>query len=137
MLVRGLLPYYPNRIGYDDRDVPATWRAGANELPAAVPRHGGAVVTFDAKPLHAITGRVQLTQPGAGTLRVHGARHDEQTRIGDSGRFYFEDVPAGDYAADIALDAGGQAHCSLQVPAADAGVIQLGRIDCTHAETAP
>jgi outer membrane usher protein len=134
VLVRGLLPYYPNRIGYDDADVPATWRAGVNQLPAAVPRHGGAVVTFDARPLHAIAGRVQLARPGAGTLRVHDAQHEEETRIGASGRFYFEDLPQGDYSVDIALDNGAHAQCKLQVPAATAGVTHLGQIDCTEAE---
>ena len=135
VLVRGLLPYYPNRIGYDDDDVPATWRAGVNELPAAVPRHGGALVIFDAKPLRAIAGSVRLAQPGAGTLRLHGAHGDAETRIGSSGRFYIEDVMPGEYGVEIALDDGAHASCTLQVPAAVAGVTQLGPIDCIPAET--
>jgi outer membrane usher protein len=134
VLVRGLLPYYPNRIGYDDADVPATWRAGANQLTVAVPRHGGAVVSFDASPLRAIAGSVRLAQAGAGVLRLHGAQHDAQSRIGDSGRFYFEDVPAGDYAIEIDLDSGAHARCAVQVPAV-AGVARLGEIDCTQVET--
>lgn len=135
VLVRGLLPYYPNRIGYDDADVPATWRTGVNQQDVAVPRHGGAVVSFDAAPLHAIAGSVRLAQPGAGTLRLRGAQREIETRIGNSGRFYFEDVPAGKYAVEIDLDDGAHASCALQVPAIVAGVTQLGQIDCTHAET--
>jgi outer membrane usher protein len=134
VLVRGLLPYYPNRIGYDDADVPATWRAGANQLTVAVPRHGGAVVHFDASPLRAIAGSVRLAQAGAGVLRLHGAQHDAESRIGGSGRFYFEDVPAGAYAIEIELDSGAHARCAVQVPAV-AGVARLGEIDCTQAET--
>jgi outer membrane usher protein len=135
VLVRGLLPYYPNRIGYDDADVPATWRAGVNELPAVVPRHGGALVVFDAKPLHAIAGSVHVAHGGAGTLRLHGAQGDIDTRIGSSGRFYFEDLAPGAYDVELEFDDGARAHCKLQVPAASAGVTRLGQIDCTPAET--
>ncbi|WP_166212241.1 fimbria/pilus outer membrane usher protein [Cognatiluteimonas telluris] len=134
VLVRGLLPYYPNRIGYDDEDVPATWRAGVNELPAAVPRHGGALVLFDASPLRAIAGSLHLAHPGPGLLRLHGAQADLDTRIGSSGRFYLEDVAPGAYEVQVELDDGTHAHCTLQVPVAAAGVNQLGTIDCTAAE---
>jgi outer membrane usher protein len=134
VLVRGLLPYYPNRIGYDDEDVPATWRAGVDQLPAAVPRHGGALVLFDASPLRAIAGSLRLAHPGAGRLRLHGAQADVETRIGSSGRFYLEDVAPGAYEAQVELDDGARARCTLQVPAAAAGVTRLGAIDCAAVE---
>jgi outer membrane usher protein len=130
LLVRELLPYYPNRIGYDDDDVPADWNTGPNALTVAVPRHGGAVVPFQARPLRAITGSLRLPRSGAATLRLHGDGHDYSTRIGGSARYYLEDVAPGAYALEVELDDGARAHCTLQVPVLAPGVTRLEPVEC-------
>jgi outer membrane usher protein len=130
VLVRGLLPYYPNRIGYDDDDVPADWSTGPNALTVAVPRHGGAVVPFQAHPLRAITGSLHLPHGGAATVRLRSDGHDYSTRIGGSARYYLEDVAPGAYALEVELDSGARAHCTLQVPALAPGVTRLEPVEC-------
>jgi len=130
LLVRDLLPYYPNRIGYDDDDVPADWATGPNALTVAVPRSGGAVVPFQARPLRAITGSLRLPQAGAATVRLHGEGHDYSTRIGSSARYYLEDVAPGAYALEVELDSGAHARCTLQVPVLAPGVTRLDPAEC-------
>ena len=130
LLVRDLLPYYPNRIGYDDDDVPADWTTGPNALTVAVPRSGGAVVPFQARPLRAITGSLRLPQAGAATVRLHGEGHDYSTRIGSSARYYLEDVAPGAYALEVELDSGAHARCTLQVPVLAPGVTRLDPAEC-------
>jgi outer membrane usher protein len=130
LLVRDLLPYYPNRIGYDDDDVPADWNTGPNALTVAVPRHGGAVVPFQAHPLRAITGSLHLPHGGAATVRLRSDGHDYSTRIGGSARYYLEDVAPGAYALEVELDSGARAHCTLQVPALAPGVTRLEPVEC-------
>lgn len=132
LLVRDLLPYYPNRIGYDDEDVPADWNTGPDALTVAVPRHGGAVVAFQARPLRAIAGSLRLPQAGAATLHLRGAVHDYATRIGTSARYYIEDVEPGAYALEVELDAGARARCTLQVPVLAPGVTRLQPVVCTE-----
>lgn len=140
LLVRDLLPYYPNRLGYDDADVPADYRSGGDELQVAVPRKGGAVVAFDVRPLHAVAGRVlvrgvELAPSDSATLRLQGAGATHETRIGSSGRFYLEEVAPGEYHADLLFDSGLRAGCVLRVPAADAGILRLDVVVCTPMES--
>ncbi|MFC7302399.1 fimbria/pilus outer membrane usher protein [Cognatiluteimonas weifangensis] len=130
LLVRDLLPYYPNRIGYDEADVPADWDIGPNALTVAVPRRGGAVVPFQARPLRAIAGRLRLPQSGAATVRLHGDGRDYSTRIGSSARYYLEDVAPGAYVLEVELDNGARARCTLQVPVLAPGVTRLEPVDC-------
>lgn len=142
LLVRDLLPYYPNRLGYDDMDVPANYRSSSSEQSVAVPRHGGALVTFDVRPLRAIAGQVVVPDvvlaPGdAATLRLRKEGQSHETRLGTSGRYYLEDVAPGTYEAELEFDSGLRAACTLQVPAADAGITRLGNLVCKPAEAAP
>jgi outer membrane usher protein len=130
LLVRDLLPYYPNRIGYDDDDVPADWSTGPNALTVAVPRHGGAVVPFQARPLRAVAGSLRLPHAGAATVRLRGDGHDYSTRIGSSSRYYLEDVAPGAYTLEVELDSGARARCTLQVQVLAPGVTRLEPVEC-------
>jgi outer membrane usher protein len=140
LLVRDLLPYYPNRIGYDDADVPANYRSGAEEQNVAVPRNGGAVVAFDVHPLRAVAGRVMvpgvaLAPSDTATLRLHGAGRTQETRVGSSGRYYLEDVAAGEYRVELQFDSGLRAECMLHVPATEAGIARLDALACPPMES--
>ena len=137
LLVRNLLPYYPNRIGYDDSDVPMDYRAGASQRAVAVPRNGGALVAFDVAPLRAISGRIVLPgialEPGeSAQVRLRRGESVYETQIGASGRYYLEDVAAGTYDVDVEY-AQGRARCVLTVPEAAPGIQRLVDLVCETA----
>lgn len=140
LLVRDLLPYYPNRVGYDDADVPAHYRSDAEEQSVAVPRNGGVVVAFDVHPLRAVAGRVTvpgvaLARSDSATLRLQGAGGTRETRVGSSGRFYLEDLAPGAYRAELQFDSGLRAECMLQVPVASPGIVRLDALACPPLES--
>jgi outer membrane usher protein len=140
LLVRDLLPYYPNRIGYDDADVPANYRSSAEEQRVAIPRNGGAVVAFDVHPLRAVAGRVvvpgsALAPSDGALLRLHGVGGTHQTRIGRSGRYYLEGVGPGEYRVELQFDSGLRAGCVLQVPVAKPGIVRLDALACPPLES--
>ena len=49
-LVPNLLPYYANRLGISDQDVPFDREIETVEQAVAPPYRGGALVTFQATP---------------------------------------------------------------------------------------
>jgi outer membrane usher protein len=135
LLVPGLLPYYGNRLGIEDADVPASYRIGDTErLVAARPR-GAALVRFDVTRLRAVEGWLRVGRldgavvPAYGTLEVDVPGGARRSPIGTDGAFWLEDVPAGAHAARIYWN-GALCELPLVVPESSAGVLELGTVTC-------
>ena len=84
--VPDLLPYYGNRMGIAQADIPLDYAVAATEQTVASPYRGGAVVQFPIQQIHAITGNLILVRgqqrscphmdrlPSPPTLRRSGRR---------------------------------------------------------------
>lgn len=138
LLVPGLLPYQPNRIGIDQASVPVTDAIGATDIVTSVPRFGGTVVRFDVHPLLAAKGRVTIGGKPAkfGSLSLSVDGREVISPVGLDGSFYFADLPGGKYAARLRND-GQFALCELHVPRRKAPVVDLGEIACTPKPDSP
>lgn len=136
LLIPNLIPYYGNRIGIADRDVPIDYEIGAVERTVATPFRGGAVVEFPVKRVTTVTGRVLIVEagmekaPAYGELTVTGPGGVPQTSpVGGDGGFYLENLSPGRYPAAIEHK---EAICrfTLVVPASASPFVNLGTFRC-------
>ncbi|HEV8694390.1 MAG TPA: fimbria/pilus outer membrane usher protein [Lysobacter sp.] len=137
LLMRELLPFYANRVALDEAAVPADYVLTTPRRDVQVPRNTGALVTLEAAPVHALTGRL-LRQSDTGLSpagdRLWLARDGERVAIplGQQGRFYLEDLPPGEHVVEVD-GAAGHMQCRIEVPSATApGVVDLGEILCAE-----
>jgi outer membrane usher protein len=137
LLIPSLIPYYGNRIGIADRDVPIDYEIGSVERTVATPYRGGAVVGFTVKRITTVTGRVLIVEPGRervpsyGELTVTGPDGKAQVSpIGGDGAFYLENLPPGSYPAVVEYK---EAVCrfTLVAPASESAFVNLGTMRCT------
>ncbi len=140
LLVPTLLPYYGNRLGIADRDVPIEYRIGSTELVAAPTWRGGVVTRFAVVPLRAVEGelatgpRSQTVPPAYGELTLRAPGGPFTSPIGGDGRFYLESVPAGSHAAEVEWS-GGRCRATLVVPESPP-IADLGTVRCEPEERA-
>lgn len=135
-LVRGLLPYYPMRLGFDPARVPIGYRFGEDMMRVAVSPGTGALARFEVAPLSALRGELRLG-PGRepvqyGELVVHDGNGRERARsaLGARGGFWFEDLPAGTYPARV-VSGGRTTTCTLELTGpARAGITDAGEVHC-------
>lgn len=144
LLVRGLVPFYANRLSIDHHAVPLDHDIRVGERDVAVPRNTGALVLMDVRALRAATGHVHLRNGATlepvrhGLLRLRGGEATLEAPLGGSGRFYVEEVVAGRYEATVERDGELLAECVLQVPAErEAGIADLGVLECESVEGRP
>ncbi|TYT26282.1 fimbrial biogenesis outer membrane usher protein [Luteimonas viscosa] len=137
LLVRGLIPYYANRIALDPAQVPLAYEIVREAGSLSVFRNTGSVATLEARPLHAVSGRIavrdaQGTRPVAfGLLQLEHEGAEHRSPLGSEGRFYFERLPPGRYRASVDSD-GARAWCRIEIPPpSGAGIRDLGVIECT------
>lgn len=136
LLMRELIPYYPNKIALDPSAVPLNYQVLTPQREVAVPRNAGALVRLQVQGLRAATGVVHLregatTRPaGYGAMILRGDGKTYESVLGGGGRFYFEDLPPGEYAVEV--ESGGRrARCTLALPTqAEAGIAELGELTC-------
>jgi outer membrane usher protein len=136
LLIPSLIPYYGNRIGIADRDVPVNYEIGAVERTVATPYRGGAVVEFPVKRVTTLTGRLLVVDEGTerapayGELTVTGPGGVPQSSpVGGDGSFYLENLPSGQYSAAVEQK---ETVCKfmLVVPASTSAFINLGTVRC-------
>jgi outer membrane usher protein len=139
LLVPRLLPYYANRVGIADADVPVEYQIGRTELLAAPALRGGVVTRFDVAALHAVEGDLLVAgagvAPAYGELRVRAAGAAFSSPIGGDGRFYLESLPAGSHPAEAEWS-GGRCRVTLVVPASPP-IADLGSLRCEPEPPAP
>ena len=143
LLVPNLLPYYGNRLSIDDRDVPLNYEVRAVEQTIAPPYRGGAFVEFPVRQIRTVTGSLVVRDkkkieavPAFGQLTLTGNGEAYVSPIGRGGEFYFENIPAGTYNANIEYR-DGTCEFRLPVPPGGDAVVKLGRSVCTTEATKP
>jgi outer membrane usher protein len=135
LFVPNLLPYYGNRLGISDKDVPLNYTIAATEKLVAPPFRGGAVVSFPIDRVQRITGKVVLEDHGAavtpayGQLSVRGKGGQSESPIGKLGEFYLENLGAGRFSATVDYR---DKVCAFNVdiPNSDESEIDLGTVIC-------
>ena len=108
LFVPDLRSYLSSPIGIVQDDLPVEVKLGRSSKDIAVPYRGGAVVTFEATIIRALTGRLDVagTAPEYGTLSMTVGGTEFSSPLNASGEFYFEDLPPGDHPG----------HCQLERP---------------------
>ena len=99
LFVPDLRSYLSSPIGIVQDDLPVEVKLGAITKEIAVPYRGGAVVTFEATIIRALTGRLDVggAAPEYGTLSVTVGGTEFSSPLNATGEFYFEDLPPGDH----------------------------------------
>lgn len=123
--------YLSNSIGIEQNDVPVTVRLGAVEQQIAVPYRGGAVVTFEADVIRALTGRLDVRgeAPAFGTLSVDAEGKRFDSPLNAVGEFYFEDLPPGEHEG-VARWKDRVCRVTIRMPTGLAALNDQGRIPC-------
>ena len=135
LFVPNLLPYYGNKLGIADKDVPLNYTINATEKVVGPPFRGGAVVSFPVQRIQRIMGQMTLddedrtTVPAFGqlALTVNGKVFDSP--IGRQGEFYLENVPAGRHSATVEHK-DKTCNFTIDVPNLDESEIKLGTLKC-------
>lgn len=136
LLIPSLIPYYGNRIGIADRDVPMDYAIDAVEKTVATPLRGGAVVAFPVRRVTIVTGRVVLAEagreivPAYGELTVTGPDGKPLVSpVGSDGGFYLENLPPGRHPAAVEFK-GTICRFTLVIPVSASPFINLGTVRC-------
>jgi outer membrane usher protein len=136
LLIPDLLPYYANELNIDDADIPLEYTVGKVNLALAPPYHGGAVALFPVQRIQRVSGALVLSTargneaPAFGDLTVVVAAGRLESPLGNSGEFYFENLPAGRHQASVTHD-GRSCAFMLDVPRSNETALNLGTITCT------
>ncbi|HTI53842.1 MAG TPA: fimbria/pilus outer membrane usher protein [Verrucomicrobiae bacterium] len=135
LLVPNLLPYYGNRLGISDQDIPIDYSIAVTDRLVAPPVKGGSVVTFPARRVQAFVGAVvvetagRTVTPAYGQLTVTAEGQTYESPIGRDGEFYLENLPRGRHAAVVDHK---DAVCrfTLEAPASAASLVDVGTVHC-------
>lgn len=141
LVVPRLLSYYPNTLRVSDRALPAGVRIDAPVQIVAPADRAGAVVRFKVLKFQAFIGTLIASTnsgpvvPSFGQMVVALPEREAVSDLGESGEFYFENLPKGTYSARVAFRSG---DCRLQVtiPASTATLVRLGELRCAAASDA-
>jgi outer membrane usher protein len=135
LFVPNLLPYYGNKLGISDKDIPLNYTIDATEKIVAPPFRGGAVVSFPVQRIQRILGQINLddgvstTVPAYGQLSLNANGKLFESPIGRQGEFYLENLPAGRYSAKVEHKEG-SCTFTLDIPESDQSEIKLGTLKC-------
>lgn len=135
LLLPSLLPYYGNRLGIADADVPLDYQIGATERTVATPVRGGAVVTFPVQRYQGFRGRVVVAvkgrevAPANGELTVDSNGTRIASPIGVNGEFELANVRPGRYPSTVEFT-DGSCRFFMVVPKSAAAIVDLGVLKC-------
>jgi outer membrane usher protein len=136
LLVPNLLPYYGNRLGIADQDIPIDYSIGTTERLVAPPVRGGSRVTFPVRRVQAFVGTVLMdvrgraVTPAYGQLTVTTGGQTYESPIGRDGEFYLESLPPGRHPAVIEHKEG-PCRFTLETPTSPASLVDVGTVRCT------
>ncbi len=135
LLVPEILPYYGNRVGINDTDVPQDYSIGETEKTVAPPYRGGALIVFPVARARAVKGLVRVEAeereivPAYGTLTLSAGGKRIESPIGSQGEFFLENVPAGRY--DALVESGsGSCRIAIEVPDTREQFFDAGTLRC-------
>ena len=128
-----LQSYLSSPISIVQDDVPVDVKLGEIEQDIAVPYRGGAVVTFEATRIRAVTGRLEVAgaQPSYGTLSIDVAGQHFSSPLNVTGDFYFEDLPPGDHPA-VATWEGRSCRAIVRMPKGSESMTDIGAVPCVE-----
>ena len=108
-------------------------KLGEIEQDIAVPYRGGAVVTFEATVIRALTGRLEVggKAPEYGTLSVTVDGVEFSSPLNATGEFYFEDLPPGDHAG-VASWSGRTCRATIHMPGKAPSMTDAGVVTCVE-----
>jgi outer membrane usher protein len=135
LFVPNLLPYYGNKLGISDKDIPLNYKVDATERIIGPPFRGGAVASFPVQRIQRILGQITLddgvstTVPAYGQLSLNANGKLFESPIGRQGEFYLENLPPGRYSAMVEHKEG-SCTFALDVPELDQSEIKLGTLRC-------
>lgn len=135
LLVPNLLPYYGNRLGISDQDIPIDYSIAVTDRLVAPPVKGGSVVTFPARRVQAFVGTVvvetagRTVTPAYGQLTVTAEGQTYESPIGRDGEFYLENLPRGRHAA-IVDHKDAVCRFTLETPVSAASLVDVGTVRC-------
>jgi outer membrane usher protein len=136
LILTGLQPYYPNKIGIEVKDIPLNYTAGNSTKLIAPMERSGAVVTFPARKIQAFLGKVlvkTLTQtlvPSHGRIVVNTSDGKVISPLGTEAEFYLENLTVGKHPALIEYE-GGECRFEIDVPKKDGLIVELGELTCS------
>jgi outer membrane usher protein len=131
LFVPDLRSYLSSPIGIVQDDLPVEVNLGEVQQEIAVPYRGGAVVTFEAKVIRAVTGRLDAsgTPPAYGTLSIEVGGQRYASPLNATGEFYFEDLPAGEHTG-IATWGTRSCRSVVRMPAGTTPMTDIGVVAC-------
>jgi outer membrane usher protein len=135
LLVTDLQPYYGNRLGIVERDVPLEYEPGRTAGWFAPPYRGVAVARFDLRRISAITGQLtvdvrgQPQPPANGELSVIVDGELRESPITDAGHFFLERMPPGKHVVQ-AVWGGGSCRAAITLPMDAPPVFDAGEVRC-------
>jgi outer membrane usher protein len=135
LFVPDLRSYLSSPIGIVQDDIPVEMKLGAISQDIAVPYRGGAVVTFEAEVIHALSGRLDAagTVPEYGTLKVTVGATEFSSPLSASGEFYFEDLPPGDHPG-VATWGSHTCRATIHMPDKAPAMTDAGVVTCVEGE---
>jgi outer membrane usher protein len=133
LFVPDLHAYLSSPIAIRPDDVPVDVKLGPIRQQLAVPYRGGAVVTFEAEVIRALTGRFDPGSgpPAYGTATVEASGRRFESPLNGTGEFYFESLPAGEWTATVSW---GVRVCraTLRMPKDAPPITDLGAVACVE-----
>jgi outer membrane usher protein len=131
LFVPDLRSYLSSPIGIEQDDLPVEIKLGATSQDIAVPYRGGAVVTFEASIIRALTGRLDVAgkAPEYGTLTVTVGTTPFSSPLNASGEFYFEELPPGEHPG-IATWSGRTCRAMIRMPDKAPAMTEAGVVTC-------
>jgi len=135
LFVPDLRSYLSSPIGIVQDDLPVEMKLGAISQDIAVPYRGGAVVTFEADVIQALTGRLDVAgkAPEYGTLTVTVGATEFSSPLNASGEFYFEDLPPGDHPG-VASWGSHTCRATIPMPEKAPAMTDAGVVTCVEEE---
>lgn len=136
-LIPNLLPYYGNRLGIEQQDIPFDYQIQQIEKVIAPPYRGGALVSFPLQKIQSVTGSIVIlidgvsSVPSYGTLLVSTNGKVHESPIGALGEFYLENAEAGTFPATVTHE-GQVCRFKIAVPETGDAFVRLGTVRCSE-----
>ncbi len=135
LIIPNLHSFDNNKISIENRDIPIYYNVPSFTKYIVPSYRSGSLVRFDTHKIQGITGTVYLTDEGvkvpieSAVIFVQVEGRPVEGLIGMDGEFYLENIPAGEYTAEITY-IGKKCEFDIIIPESDEMFIDLGEQIC-------
>jgi len=135
--VTDVYAYRDNLISISDRDIPINYRLTKVQQYVSPYSRSGGVVDFAATKLQGLTGSVfvgvaEESKPAQyALLTLEVAGHTQEYVVGKGGEFYLENVPPGQYRANVLFEEK-LCHFTMEIQQSDDILVDLGTYACVY-----